>query len=80
MIRQHIAQDSAIQRVVLPRRSFLTGLVGLIAAPAVIRAEALMPIKVWTPEREPWPIPQWQLWGFTEAEWNRAIALGVCID
>ena len=35
--------------LVLPRRTFLTGLVGLIAAPAVVRAEALMPICVWRP-------------------------------
>jgi hypothetical protein len=35
--------------VILPRRSFLTGLVGLIAAPAVVKAEALMPIAVWKP-------------------------------
>ena len=35
--------------IVLPRRGFLTGLVSLIAAPAVVRAEALMPIVVWRP-------------------------------
>jgi hypothetical protein len=35
--------------LVFPRRSFLTGLVSLIAAPAVVRAEALMPIVVWRP-------------------------------
>jgi hypothetical protein len=33
--------------LILPRRSVLMGLVGLIAAPAVVKAEALMPIKVW---------------------------------
>ena len=33
----------------LPRRSFLTGLIGLIAAPALVRAESLMPIRVWRP-------------------------------
>ena len=35
--------------LILPRRSFLIGLAGLIAAPAVVRAEALMPIRVWRP-------------------------------
>jgi hypothetical protein len=32
--------------VVLPRRAFLGGLVGLIAAPAAVKADILMPIKV----------------------------------
>ena len=31
------------------RRSLLLGLGAVLAAPAVVRAEALMPIKVWTP-------------------------------
>ena len=31
------------------RRNFLTGIAGLIVAPAVVRAEALMPIVVWRP-------------------------------
>jgi hypothetical protein len=36
--------------LILPtRRRFLAGLVGLIAAPAVVKAEALMPIVVWRP-------------------------------
>jgi hypothetical protein len=39
-----------------------------------------MPIKVWTPPREPWAMPQWQIWGMTEADWLRAQELGVCID
>ena len=43
MVLQHIA------RAVLPRRSFLKELVGLIAAPAMVRAEAWMPIAVWKP-------------------------------
>jgi hypothetical protein len=49
MILQHIAPGGAAQRVVLPRRGFLKGLVGLIAAPAVVKAETLMPILVWRP-------------------------------
>jgi hypothetical protein len=35
--------------MILPRRSFLTGLASLIAAPAVVRADSLMPICVWKP-------------------------------
>jgi hypothetical protein len=69
MILQHIDLGRAAQRVVLPRRSFLTGLTGLIAAPAVVRASALMPIKVWTPPRELWRIPSSQ---WTDAEWDAA--------
>lgn len=42
-----------MQRLILPRRSFLTGLVSLIAAPAVVRAESLMPICVWKPTIDP---------------------------
>lgn len=64
----------------LPRRRFIIGLTGLIAAPAIVRAEALMPIKVWTPPHEPWATPQWQLWGWTEADWRLAQDLGVCLD
>lgn len=36
--------------MILGRRSFLTGLSGLIAAPAVVRAASLMPVKVVAPE------------------------------
>ena len=77
MVLQHIARGGAPQRVVLPRRRFLTGLASLITAPAIVRAESLMPIKVWTPPRELWRIPPWQ---WTEAEWRLAQDLGVCID
>jgi hypothetical protein len=35
--------------MILPRRIFIKGLVGPIAAPAVVRAEVLMPICVWKP-------------------------------
>ena len=38
-----------MSNLILPRRAFLTGLASLLAAPAVVRAEALMPIKVWRP-------------------------------
>ena len=31
--------------LILPRRRFLTGLFGLVAAPAVVKASSLMPVK-----------------------------------
>ena len=36
----------------LSRRSLITGFVGLIAAPAIVRASSLMPIKPWKPWHE----------------------------
>ena len=69
MVIQHIARGGSAQRVVVPRRGFLKGLVGVIAAPAVVRAEALMPIKVWTPPRELWAVPPSE---WTDAEWDAA--------
>jgi len=32
--------------LILPRRKFLTGLMGLFAAPAVVKASSLMPVKL----------------------------------
>lgn len=34
----------------LSRRSFFAGLAAAIAAPAVVKAESLMPVKVWRPD------------------------------
>jgi hypothetical protein len=36
--------------LLIPRRKFLTGLFGLIAAPAVVKAANIMPVKVIEPE------------------------------
>jgi hypothetical protein len=44
--------DDAQPKVALPRRAFLTGLIGLIAAPAIVRIENLMPIVAWEPRVE----------------------------
>jgi len=41
-----------MSNLVLPRRAFLKGLVALIAAPAIVKAESLMPISVWRPRLE----------------------------
>lgn len=36
--------------LIMPRRKFLTGLFGLVAAPAVVKASNLMPVKVIQPK------------------------------
>ena len=45
-------KESKVSNLVLPRRAFLKGLVALIAAPAIVKAESLMPISVWRPRLE----------------------------
>jgi hypothetical protein len=42
-------ESMIVSGLILPRREFLKGLVGLVAAPAVVKAELLMPVKVWRP-------------------------------
>jgi hypothetical protein len=42
-------KESKVSNLILPRRGFLVGLASLLAAPAVVRAEVLMPVKVWRP-------------------------------
>ena len=36
--------------LILPRRRFIQGLVGLLAAPAIVRLESLMPVRALDPE------------------------------
>jgi hypothetical protein len=36
--------------IITSRRSFITGLVALVAAPAIVRAGSLMPVKVMEPD------------------------------
>jgi len=43
--------------LILPRRKFLTGLMGLVAAPAVLRASSLMPVKSFVAVDLPPPPP-----------------------
>jgi hypothetical protein len=52
----HVQTKESINmsNLVLPRRAFLKGLVALIAAPAIVKAESLMPISVWRPRLEAW--------------------------
>jgi hypothetical protein len=42
-------KESKVSNLILPRRGFLIGLASLLAAPAVVRHEALMPVSVWRP-------------------------------
>ena len=41
-----IDSSAAPERVALPRRGFLRSFIGVIAAPAIVRATSLMPVKV----------------------------------
>lgn len=42
-----------MSQIVMPRRRFVAGLLGLVAAPAIVKAASLMPVKAIEPE---WPI------------------------
>jgi hypothetical protein len=58
----------------LPRRRFLVGAVSLLAAPAIVRAASLMPVKVWWPETKPFDpaLPGFfrdTLWSENPDEW-----------
>jgi hypothetical protein len=60
--------------LILPRRRFLTGLIGLIAAPAVVRAESLMLIKVWAPlHNSLWGMPSFAVLSSEDpSEWSES--------
>jgi hypothetical protein len=60
--------------LILPRRRFLTGLVSLLAAPAVVRADSLMPIKVWRPPRDSlWGVPSFAVLSSEDpSEWSES--------
>lgn len=36
----------------ITRRSFITATIGILAAPAIVRASSLMPVKAWAEERD----------------------------
>jgi hypothetical protein len=48
-MRVQVKESNKVDSVILPRRAFLKGHLGLVAAPAVVRAESLMPIVPWRP-------------------------------
>jgi hypothetical protein len=54
-LKESIKMNSSI----LPRRAFLKGLVGLSAAPAIVRAASLMPVQPWV-ERVICPTYWWE--------------------
>jgi hypothetical protein len=60
--------------MIIPRRRFLAGLATLITAPAIVRADTLMPIKVWTPPGDPlWGIPSFAVLSSEDpSEWSEA--------
>lgn len=41
------------------RRGFLTGALGLLAGPAIVRATSIMPVSAWA------PVPRYRLWRAT---------------
>jgi hypothetical protein len=60
--------------LILPRRRFILGAAALVAAPAIVRAASLMPVKVWQPETEPFDpaLPGFlsdTLWSENPEEW-----------
>ena len=75
MILQHTARGGAAQRVVLPRRRFLLGAAALVAAPAIVPAGVLMPIKTWPifPKEPAWMIAAERL--LAEGDWQTAAAI-----
>lgn len=46
------------------RRSFLIGSVGLLAAPAIVRASSIMPVRAWRPAK-------WRELLYADSEWFR---------
>lgn len=58
------------------RRRFLTGVAGLLAAPAIVRAGSLMPVSVWKPDLLPERLWVWAEDGGTmrwvRTNWGRA--------
>lgn len=45
--------------MILSRRSLITGLVSLVAAPAIVRAGSIMPVKAWAEGSPLWFDPLW---------------------
>jgi hypothetical protein len=69
-------KESKVSNLVLPRGAFLKGLVALIAAPAIVKAESLMPISVWRPRLEAWRSRQLLHLGGAEGRFDGVVAAG----
>ena len=52
--------------LIMPRRKFLTGLMGLVAAPAVVKAASIMPVKVTQPK---WYLAEGEFHTFPTRVW-----------
>jgi hypothetical protein len=48
-MRVKLKESTKVSSLSLPRRGFLASMASLLAAPAVVRAEVLMSVKVWRP-------------------------------
>jgi hypothetical protein len=62
--------------LLMPRRKFLTGLMGLVAAPAVVKAASLMPVKVIQPEFQFTEVSM----GYAITRLENRIGGGVCLS
>jgi hypothetical protein len=54
--------------MLLSRRGLITGLASLVAAPAIVRASSLMPVKAWAPE----VLTDFDLFKYGPALWDSA--------
>ena len=52
--------------LLMPRRKFLTGLFGLVAAPAIVKAANIMPVKVMPSNLMEIKILEYGQWQYTE--------------
>jgi hypothetical protein len=75
MILQHVVPGGVAERLILPRRRFLLGAAALVAAPAIVRAGVLMPIKTWPifPKKPAWRIAADRI--LAEGDWQTAAAI-----
>ena len=75
MILQHVVPGGGAEHLVLPRRRFLLGAAALVAAPAIVRAGVLMPVKTWPifPKEPAWRIEAERL--LAEGDWQSAAAI-----
>ena len=66
--------------VVLPRRRFIQGLIGLVAAPAIVKITSIMPVKSWV-ELPPIDYGIWQpVWNSSEGRFVMAKVLDIPIQ
>ena len=75
MIVRHVVTGGGAEHLVLPRRRFFLGAAALVAAPAIVPAGVLMPIKTWPifPKEPAWRIAAERL--LAEGDWQTAAAI-----